>query len=114
MPSTGSIIQLHQHNNFELLEFLIESNGNLYYKDKPVYTPVSQLEHNAIETKEDGFYVNNATTPDAVQYDILTRFSYSNANLYFDDIIVSREYQRASIQLMIVQLWEAINTGGTV
>ena len=39
MPSTGSIIQLHHNNNFELLEFLTENNNNLYYKDKPIYTP---------------------------------------------------------------------------
>lgn len=114
MPSTGSIIQLHHHNNFELLEFLTEDNGNLYYKSKPVYTPISLAEHNVVQAKEDGLFVDGTNLPDAVQYNLLTRFSYINGNLCFDSVIVSREYQRASIQLMITQLWEAINTGGTV
>ena len=114
MPSTGSIIQLHHHNNFELLEFLTEDNGNLYYKSKPVYTPISLSEHNAIQTKDDGFYVDGKNFIDDTEHDILSRFSFKNANLYFDNIVVSREYQRPAIQLMIVELWEVINAGGAI
>ncbi len=61
MPNTGSIIQLHHHNNFELLEFLTEDNGNLYYKSKPVYTPISLTEHNVVQAKTDGIFVPDKT-----------------------------------------------------
>jgi len=114
MSSTGSIIQLHQHINFPLLEFLTEDNNNLYYKDKPIYTPISKLANNLIEEKEDGFFVNGATLPDEIQHNILTRFSTLNGVLYFDGIVVSREYERQSIQLMVQQLWTVINSGGVI
>ena len=114
MPNPGSIIQLHHHNNFELLEFFTETNNNLYYKNKPVYTPISLSEHNAIQTKDDGFFVDGKNFIDDTEHDILSRFSFKNANLYFDNIVVSREYQRPAIQLMIVELWEVINAGGAI
>jgi len=34
--STGSLVLIHHHNNFELLQLLTDTNDKLYYKDKPV------------------------------------------------------------------------------
>lgn len=44
MSKTGSLIQLHHHNNFEILEQLTEKNNILHYKDVPIFPSVSDEE----------------------------------------------------------------------
>ena len=36
MSETGSLINLHYHNNYEVLEELSDVDDTLYYKDKPI------------------------------------------------------------------------------
>ena len=44
MADTGSLIQVHYHNNFKTLENLSDFNGILYYKEVPISLFVSDEE----------------------------------------------------------------------
>ena len=114
MADTGSLIQLHKHLNFEVLEALEDSNGRLYYKGVPIYTAVSKNPNNAITTLTDGIFVDNTYFLSKEQYDLLTKFSYENNELYYDGVIVSREYQNNQISNMISSLWNKLNSEDTV
>ena len=90
MANSGSLIQLHKHLNLDILEQLSELDGNLYYKNMPIYIAVSNNPNNAITTLTDGIFVDNSYFLSKNQYDLLTKFSYKNNELYYNNILVSR------------------------
>lgn len=118
---TGSLIQLHNHNNYNVLEELEDSGGKLYYKGIPIYTAVSSKLNNAIVAISDGIYVDSSCFLSRDQYDLLTKFSYKNGELLYDNVIVSREYQDNAIYDTIAAVWAKLDAedaatagGGTV
>ena len=106
---TGSLIQLHKHNNFDVLEELEDSGGKLYYKGVPIYTAVSNKPNNAIVTISDGIYVDNSCFLSGDQYDLLTKFSYKNGELLYDNVIVSREYQDNAVYDTVTAVWAKLD-----
>lgn len=106
---TGSLIQLHKHDNFDVLEELEDSGGKLYYKGVPIYTAVSSKANNAIVTVSDGIYVDGSCFLSGDQYDLLTKFSYKNGELLYDNVIVSREYQDNAIYDTITAVWAKLD-----
>lgn len=106
---TGSLIQLHKHNNFDVLEELEDSGGKLYYKGVPIYTAVSSKANNAIVTVSDGIYVDGSCFLSGDQYDLLTKFSYKNGELLYDNVIVSREYQDNAIYDTVTAVWAKLD-----
>lgn len=98
MLEAGGLIKLHYHNHFEVLEAFSEKNGVLYYKDSPLSQSIqlSQREHNHLVSVSDGLFVDGT---------FLDRFAYRNQELYFDDVIVSREYTNEKISAMVDSLW---------
>ena len=121
MANAGSLIQLHNHNNYNVLEELEDSDGKLYYKGVPIYTAISKQTNNAIVELADGIYVDNSCFLSGDQYDLLTKFSYKNGELLYDNVIVSREYQDNAIYDTITAVWAKLDAedaatagGGTV
>lgn len=106
---TGSLIQLHKHDNFDVLEELEDSGGKLYYKGVPIYTAVSSKAHNAIVTISDGIYVDGSCFLSGDQYDLLTKFSYKNGELLYDNVIVSREYQDNAVYDTVTAVWAKLD-----
>ena len=106
---TGSLIQLHKHDNFDVLEELEDSGGKLYYKGVPIYTAVSSKANNAIVTVSDGIYVDSSCFLSGDQYDLLTKFSYKNGELLYDNVIVSREYQDNAIYDTVTAVWAKLD-----
>ena len=106
---TGSLIQLHNHDNYDVLEKLEDSGGKLYYKGVPIYTAVSSKANNAIVTVSDGIYVDGSCFLSRDQYDLLTKFSYKNGELLYDNVIVSREYQDNAIYDTITAVWAKLD-----
>lgn len=98
MLEAGGLIKLHYHNHFDVLEAFSEVSGVLYYKDKPLYQniQVSQRTHNHLVEASDGLFVDGT---------FLDRFAYRNQELYFDDVIVSREYTNEKVSAMVDSLW---------
>jgi len=98
MLEAGGLIKLHYHNHFDVLEAFSEVSGVLYYKDDPLFQNIqlSQQEHNHLVKKSDGLFVDGT---------FLDRFDYHDQELYFDDVIVSREYKDENISTMINTLW---------
>ena len=88
MANSGSLIQLHKHLNLDILEQLSELDGNLYYKNIPIYIAVSNNPNNAITTLTDGIFVDNSYFLSKNQYDLLTKFSYKDNELYYNNILV--------------------------
>jgi len=120
--SPGSLIQLHFHENFDVIDKLSDVGGILYYKDTPVFPSVSKKDNNAVTLETDGLYVSNVTMLSQKQYDLLSKFDYINNVLVFNDVTVSQEYTKTQITVMIHELWLEIdpeydggdedNTGG--
>ena len=106
---TGSLIQLHNHDNYDVLEELEDSSGKLYYKGVPIYTAVSSKPNNAIVTISDGIYVDGSCFLSRDQYDLLTKFSYKNGELLYDNVIVSREYQDNAIYDAVTAVWAKLD-----
>lgn len=106
---TGSLIQLHNHDNYDVLEELEDSGGKLYYKGVPIYTAVSSNPNNAIVTISDGIYVDGSCFLSGDQYDLLTKFSYKNGELLYDNIIVSREYQDNAVYDTVTAVWAKLD-----
>lgn len=106
---TGSLIQLHNHNNYNVLEELEDSGGKLYYKGIPIYTAVSSKLNNAIVAISDGIYVDSSCFLSRDQYDLLTKFSYKNGELLYDNVIVSREYQDNAIYDTVTAVWAKLD-----
>lgn len=98
MLEAGGLIKLHYHSHFDVLEAFSEVSGVLYYKDDPLSQNIqlSQQEHNHLVKESDGLFVDGA---------FLDRFDYHDQELYFDDVIVSREYEDEVISAMIDSLW---------
>jgi hypothetical protein len=98
MLEAGGLIKLHYHSHFDVLEAFSDISGVLYYKDKPLYQNIqlSQREHNHLVKASDGLFVDGT---------FLDRFDYHDQELYFDDVIVSREYKDEAISTMIDTLW---------
>lgn len=98
MLEAGGLIKLHYHSHFDVLEAFSEVSGVLYYKDSPLFQNIqlSQREHNHLVKESDGLFVDGT---------FLDRFSYHDRELYFDDVIVSREYEDEVISAMIDTLW---------
>ena len=101
----GSLIQLHYHDNLAILEKLSEVNGNLYYKNMPIFTEVSQEETNAITKKSDGIYVDNRYFLNEKQHQILTKFGYYNGTLVYDGRIISWDYTEDQLNVLHRQVW---------
>ena len=106
---TGSLMQLHNHDNYDVLEELEDSDGKLYYKGVPIYTAVSNKPNNAIVTISDGIYVDNSCFLSGDQYDLLTKFSYKNGELLYDNVIVSREYQDNAVYDTVTAVWAKLD-----
>ena len=106
---TGSLIQLHNHDNYDVLEELEDSSGKLYYKGVPIYTAVSNKANNAIVTISDGIYVDGSCFLSGDQYDLLTKFSYKNGELLYDNVIVSREYQDNAVYDTVTAVWAKLD-----
>ena len=106
---TGSLIQLHNHDNYDVLEELEDSGGKLYYKGVPIYTAVSNKPNNAIVTISDGIYVDNSCFLSGDQYDLLTKFSYKNGELLYNNVIVSREYQDNAVYDTVTAVWAKLD-----
>ena len=108
MSNAGSLIQLHFHNNIEVLNNLSDTDGILYYQGSPVFPSVSKKKNNGIVLEADGLYMSNLTMLSATQYNIVSRFSYDNGALLFDNIIVSQEYTELQIRVMLDTMWKEI------
>ena len=98
MLEAGGLIKLHYHNHLEVLEAFSEVNDILYYRDNPLFQNIqlSQREHNHLVKASDGLFVDGT---------FLDRFDYHDQELYFDDVIVSREYEDEVISAMVDTLW---------
>ena len=116
MNNTGALIPLHEHENFNTLKQINDVDGMLYYKDKPISSTPSKKSNNAIILEEDGLYVSNLTMLNFDQYNLISRFTYKNGALFFDDVIVPQEYTKSQITMMITDLWNDLeqyfDTGG--
>ena len=108
MSSTGSLIQLHHHENFELLEHLTDNSGILYYKNAPVFPGISSRENNGIALEPDGLFMSNLTMLNYNQYNLVSRFSYIDGRLFFDETVVSQEYTEDQIAAMVTELWSEL------
>jgi hypothetical protein len=99
MLEGGGLIKLHYHNHFDVLEAFSEVSGVLYYRDSPLFQSIqlSQQEHNHLVNKSDGLFVDGT---------FLDRFDYHDQELYFDNIIISREYANEKVSSMVSSLWE--------
>lgn len=98
MINAGGLIKLHYHDHFDVLEAFDDVNNILYYKDVPLFQniQISECQHNHLIRKSDGLFVDGA---------FLDRFDYHDNELYFDNIIVSREYTNQQITDMVDSLW---------
>lgn len=110
MSNPGSLIRLHYHNNqLDVLDFLSDNEGELYYKDSPIYIQVSSAENNAIVKKPDGIFVDNSYFLTKEEYNVLTKFSFDNSLLKFGDHIISWDYTYQQIQLTNSEIWDVLN-----
>lgn len=110
MADTGSLIKLHYHQNqTDVLDFLSVVNGNLYFKNAPIYIHVSEDEKNAIVKLPDGIFVDKSYFLTKAQYDVLTQFKFENSLLYFGEHIISWDYTYQQIQLTNKEVWDALN-----
>ena len=103
---TGSLIKLHYHENLALLHLLSDVNGNLYYKNLPIYTKLSEEKYNAIVHKTDGIYVDSRYFLNEDQYRILTKFDFYNGNLVYEDRIISWDYTQDQLYVTHQQIWQ--------
>lgn len=110
MADTGSLIKLHYHKNqSEVLDFLSVVDGNLYFKNAPIYIQVSADARNAIVKLPDGIFVDKSYFLTKQQYDVLTKFKFENSLLYFGEHTISWDYTYQQIQLTNKEVWDVLN-----
>ena len=99
MLNAGGLIKLHYHDNLEVLDLFTDENNVLYYRGVPLFTNIqlSEREHNHLIAVEDGLFVDGT---------FLDRFEYHDNELYFDDLIVSREYTDELVTDTVDELWD--------
>lgn len=98
MINAGGLLRLHYHLNKNVLDLFTEVSGVLYYNNSPLFSniSISQESHNYLTQLQDGLFVDGT---------FIDRFDYHDNELYFDNIIVSREYTNQSISDSIDELW---------
>ena len=101
----GSLIEIHYHANFGVLEELSEVGGNLYYKNAPIFTAVSKEKTNAIIKKLDGIYVDNSYFLNEKYYRLLTKFDFYNGILAYDGREISWDYTEDQLDVLHKQIW---------
>ncbi len=104
----GSLIQLHLHENFDVIAMLSDVDGILYYKATPVFPSVSKKDNNGITLESDGLFMSNLTMLNFQQYDIVSRFKVVNNALTFNGTIIPQEYTKTQIAGMIAELWNEL------
>ena len=109
MAGAGSLIQIHYHANFEVLEGLSDVGGSLYYKNLPIFVQISKEKNNAIVEKKDGIHVDNSYFLDEAQYRILTKFNFYNGTLTYDGRIISWDYTEDQLFVVNEQVWEELS-----
>ena len=105
----GSLIHIHYHDNFNVLEEISDVNGNLYYKNVPIFIQVSKEAKNAIIKKSDAIFVDSSYFLTETQYRMLTKFDFYNGNLMYDGRIVVREYTEDQLYVLHNQIWNELN-----
>ena len=68
-----------------------------------------QEKYNAFVTISDGIYVDGSCFLSGDQYDLLTKFSYKNGELLYDNVIVSREYQDNAVYDTVTAVWAKLD-----
>lgn len=97
MGAPGSLIKIHYHDNFELLQEITEgTDDRLYYKNMPILQ-VSDDEHNAIMLNTKGIFVDNSYFLNQAQYNTLTLFELDKGELKFDGVTVAMKYSDTQI-----------------
>lgn len=107
MSKTGSLIQVHSHDNLEILDKLSDTNGILYYQGSPIFPSVSKKQHNGLVIEPDGLYVDHSTVLSAEQYKLVTGFTQVNGELFFNGspvtpMVTDQEIQKAIIDTLAI------------
>lgn len=98
MPSTGSLIPLHSHDNLAILKELSQNaSKQLLYRGKMIDASLSAEDNNFIERKTDGLYVDGS---------IIKDFSFKNGVLLYKGVTVSQEYDSRTVTAMVYELWK--------
>lgn len=98
IPSTGSLIPLHSHNNINVLKELSQNASNqLLFHGKMIDASISAESGNLIKRKADGLYADGS---------IINDFDYKNGVLLFKGTTVSQEYDSRAVTAMIYELWK--------
>lgn len=73
----GSLLELHSHNNLNILNELSEASSILYYKGKKIagIADISKEPNNAIIGKSDGIYVDGKLLCTSDEKDLLSKLS---------------------------------------
>lgn len=108
MSEIGSIIKLHQHNNFPVLEKITDNEGKLFYNNNPIYISISKEEHNAIVKKDDGIFVDNKNYLNDEQFQTLTKITFVNGDLKFDNKVISWDYTKDQITRTNLNIWDVL------
>ena len=93
------------------LECRIEHSSECDYvigKDDRVWMQISSKENNGITLEPDGLFMSNLTMLNTTQYYLVSRFSYIDGRLFFDNTVVSQEYTYDQIEAMVSDLWEEL------
>lgn len=109
MAGTGSLIEIHVHENFDVLELLSDVNGNLYYKNLPIFIQISDDEKNAITQTDKGIFVDSSYFLNKQQYQLLSKFSFVNGTLMYNNRIIAWEYTQEQLDTLNGQIWNSID-----
>ena len=99
MLNAGGLIKLHYHEHLDVLEKFTEVSDVLYFNGDSLFNnlELSQEPHNYLIKNNDGLFVDGS---------FIDRFDYHDNELYFDDIIVSREYTDQQITNLVNSLFD--------
>lgn len=106
---TGSLIEIHSHENYSLLEALSFKDGKLYYENLPISAQLSKSEKNAIVQNEDGLFVDSSYFLSQEQYQILSKFSFSMGCLMYNGKIIAWEYTEQQLNTLNTQVWNTLD-----